>query len=219
MPIRGRSMSQTQAQNQWIPSPPMTNAQLITLNQPQQQQQFQQSFISQQSQYGSANLNNIINKPPNNLRTRPISAGSSSAASRFVTANKINTVNTTSINAWSKASINGNCIGFGIPAMAGGEATLASDFDQTEQQQIAGGVDSSTYRQESSDYGVRITNLERELKTKSFEIRDLKEKLSFYQTQQNMGTGISGEVDQIKRDKSIAVGLVNTMQKDLTNKV
>jgi hypothetical protein len=66
---------------------------------------------------------------------------------------------------------------------------------------------------------MRISNLERELRSKSFEIKDLKEKLSFYQTQQNYGTGQTAEIEQMKKDRSIAVGLVNTMQKDLTNKV
>ena len=61
--------------------------------------------------------------------------------------------------------------------------------------------------------------MEREIRSKSFEIKELKEKLLFYQSQQNLGTGQTGEIEQIKRDKSIAVGLVNTMQKDLSNKV
>lgn len=63
----------------------------------------------------------------------------------------------------------------------------------------------------------RVVQLERELKIKSIEIRDLREKVAFYKNQS--GQGSTSELDQIKRDKSIAVGLVNTMQKDLSNKV
>ena len=71
---------------------------------------------------------------------------------------------------------------------------------------------------DSRDYGTRITNLEREIKSKSFEVKDLKEKLTFYQNQNNSGNNAS-EIENVKRDKNIAVGLVNTMQKDLANKV
>ncbi len=53
---------------------------------------------------------------------------------------------------------------------------------------------------------------------KTIEIKDLKEKISFYQCQQNMGSGQNSELEQVKRDKSIACGLVNTMQRDLSNK-
>ena len=73
-----------------------------------------------------------------------------------------------------------------------------------------------------------MSQLERELKNKVLEIKDLKEKVSFYQSQQSFGQAgtpfgssanvSNAEIDQIKRDKSIAVGLVNTMQKDLANK-
>ena len=63
-----------------------------------------------------------------------------------------------------------------------------------------------------------MSQLERELKMKTIEIKDLKEKISFYQCQQNMGSGQNSELEQVKRDKSIACGLVNTMQRDLSNK-
>ena len=43
--------------------------------------------------------------------------------------------------------------------------------------------------------------------------------LSFFQSQHNFGSGQSAEVDQLKRDKSTAVGLVNSMQKDMSKKV
>lgn len=82
-----------------------------------------------------------------------------------------------------------------------------------------------------NDFGIRIANLEREIRSKSYEIKDLKDKLSFYQgsssssqqqqqQQQNFTTGLNPtvEMEQMRRDKSIAVGLVNTMQKDLNNK-
>ena len=83
------------------------------------------------------------------------------------------------------------------------------------------------------ELSTRVSHLERELKNKVLEIKDLKEKVSFFQSQQTFGQGASpfssgaapatsavsnAEIDQIKRDKSIAVGLVNTMQKDLANK-
>ena len=83
-------------------------------------------------------------------------------------------------------------------------------------------------KDEGNDINSRVSLLERELKNKTLEIKDLKEKVSFYQSQQNFGQGATpfssgvtvtnAELDQIKRDKSIAVGLVNTMQKDLANK-
>jgi hypothetical protein len=60
-----------------------------------------------------------------------------------------------------------------------------------------------------------VNQLEREVKIKTIEIKDLREKLAFYQSQQNAGP----EYEEIKRDKSVAVGLVNQMQKDLSNKV
>lgn len=72
-----------------------------------------------------------------------------------------------------------------------------------------------------------MTQLERELKIKSIEIRDLRDKLAFYQSQQTQQQQViqvqqphqpSFEIDQIKRDKSVAVGLVNQMQKDLSTK-
>lgn len=59
--------------------------------------------------------------------------------------------------------------------------------------------------------------MERELKIKSIEIRDLRDKLAFYKNQNSQNS--TSELEQVKRDKSIAVGLVNTMQKDLSNKV
>ena len=73
-------------------------------------------------------------------------------------------------------------------------------------------------KEESVEVSSRVTQLERELKMKTLEIKDLKEKVGFYQSQQNMGSGQNGELEQVKRDKSIACGLVNTMQKDLSNK-
>lgn len=63
----------------------------------------------------------------------------------------------------------------------------------------------------------RVAQLERELRIKSIEIRDLREKVAFYKNQS--GQNSTNELEQVKRDKSIAVGLVNTMQKDLSNKV
>jgi hypothetical protein len=68
------------------------------------------------------------------------------------------------------------------------------------------------------DPKARINQLERELKSKVVEIKDLKERLAFYHNQQENRTD-NPEMDKIKRDKSIAVSLVNTMQKDLSNKV
>ncbi|RNA12863.1 forkhead-associated domain-containing 1-like [Brachionus plicatilis] len=76
--------------------------------------------------------------------------------------------------------------------------------------------DSETYRVDDNEVSSRVVQLERELKIKSIEIRDLREKVAFYKNQS--GQGSTSELDQIKRDKSIAVGLVNTMQKDLSNK-
>lgn len=63
----------------------------------------------------------------------------------------------------------------------------------------------------------RVVQLERELKIKSIEVRDLREKLAFHKNLSSQNS--TSELDQVKRDKSIAVGLVNTMQKDLSNKV
>jgi hypothetical protein len=69
-----------------------------------------------------------------------------------------------------------------------------------------------------NDPKARINQLERELKTKVLEIKDLKERLAFYHNQQENRID-NPEMDKVKRDKSIAVSLVNTMQKDLSNKV
>ena len=61
--------------------------------------------------------------------------------------------------------------------------------------------------------------LAHELKLRTLEIKELREKLAHYQRQsQHSMSHTNAEVETIKRDKSIAVGLVNTMQKDLSNK-
>ncbi|CAF0756552.1 unnamed protein product [Brachionus calyciflorus] len=78
-------------------------------------------------------------------------------------------------------------------------------------------IDSDTYRVEDTEVSSRVAQLERELKIKSIEIRDLREKVAFYKSQ-NGQNSVNNEFEQIKRDKSIAVGLVSTMQKDLASK-
>lgn len=71
--------------------------------------------------------------------------------------------------------------------------------------------------------------LEREIKAKSREIRELRDKLAFYQSQTHSQqassaktsatlTQLSSELEQIKRDKTIAMGQVSKLQKDLSTK-
>lgn len=138
------------------------------------------------------NANGQINKPPASLRTRPNSTASlnrSISVMKDIGAAK----NTTWTKSYTGSQLNTN---FPLPV-----------------------VDSETYRQEEAvEVSSRVSQLERELKMKTIEIKDLKEKVSFYQSQQNMGSGQNSELEQVKRDKSIACGLVNTMQKDLANK-
>ena len=177
----------------------------MNVNQQQQQQQFQ--FQHQQQQQI---------KPPASLRTRPISAGG--GVQRFAPMSSKEQENKQSVNQWSRGAPSNNQYS---NKYAGGSTFSFGQADiegQQQQQPEQSGVNSETYRQETDDYGMRITNLEREIRSKSFEIKDLKEKLSFYQANQNLGTGVNGELEQIRRDKSIACGLVNTMQKDLSNK-
>jgi predicted RNase H-like nuclease (RuvC/YqgF family) len=132
-------------------------------------------------------------KPPASLRSRPISAGTSQP--RITQPKEANT----KVNSWVKGYTNAST---NIPSPV---------------------VDSETYRQEDSDLSNRVSQLERELKNKTIENKELKDKVAFYQSQHSFGTAASSNVsntefEQVKRDKSIAVGLVNTMQKDLANK-
>lgn len=130
-------------------------------------------------------------KPPATLRSRPMSAGGFTNTATFNNSNATKRVfkDSVKVNSWVK----------GMP-------------NSYIQQQV---VDSETYRQEDDSSAPNgATNIEQELKTKSIEIKELKEKISFLQNQVNT----SNEIEQVKRDKSIAVSLVNTMQKDLTNK-
>lgn len=133
-------------------------------------------------------------KPPASLRSRPISAGTSQPR---ITQPKEGA--NTKVNSWVKGYTNAST---NIPSPV---------------------VDSETYRQEDSDLSNRVSQLERELKNKTIENKELKDKVAFYQSQHSFGTAASSNVsnsefEQVKRDKSIAVGLVNTMQKDLANK-
>lgn len=82
----------------------------------------------------------------------------------------------------------------------------------------------------------RVNLLEREIKAKSREIRELRDKLAFYQSQTQAVqqqqqsresvsaktsatlSQLSSELEHIKRDKTIAMGQVNKLQKDLSTK-
>lgn len=139
--------------------------------------------------------NNQI-KPPATLRTRPVSAGGFTTTSQQLQQTSLSGAkrifkdnNNVKVNSWVKGTPNSYI-----------------------QHPI---VDSETYRREDENINVTTNGtVEHELRSKSIEIRELKEKVSFLQSQITS----SSELEQVKRDKSIAVNLVNTMQKDLTNK-
>ncbi len=190
LPSRGFSLfnnSQQQPNSIWTTSSTTPNASLITIhNQPQ--------FTCPPTN----NNNNNNNKPPATLRSRPVSAGGFTNPVALASINNKRTFkeqNNKTNNSWVK----------------GGGGIVNNGNSSYIQHHV---VDSETYRQ-SNDENLGGSNYEQEIRSKIAEIKELKEKITFLQSQVNT----TNEIEQVKRDKSIAVGLVNTMQKDLTTKV
>lgn len=74
--------------------------------------------------------------------------------------------------------------------------------------------------QSDVDLHSKIFQLEKEMKLKNIEIKELTDKLNSIQISHSSSIipSASNEIEQLKRDKSVANGLVSTMQKDLSNK-
>lgn len=201
IPSRNRLVSSTGQQSSsgvWVANP-LPNSSLITINNQTQSCCGTETTTATGSQ---------VLKPPQTLRTRPISAGPPRRISRDSKTSWIKNYTTQDTNSYHSINVEAHPIDndtYRLVTVSPNCRLINFNLFNIFSHQ----------KQDENDYNIRVNKLEREIKSKTIEIKDLREKLAFFQNQQSA----SVEYEQIKRDKSVAVGLVNQMQKDLSNKV